>query len=147
MASMSDRRRINGPSGGTAPPVFASTLVAPESLQSQRPGRTRKPDELRKICMRLQLILHYLCRLTKSIHSPQDRHNTLSLRIRIPRARKPSTQKEIQDLANEQLPSTNILPQDLLLSPWSSTSSKVSSIQLISRSHNAHQVCALRNAP
>ncbi|KAE9977244.1 hypothetical protein EG328_002139 [Venturia inaequalis] len=52
MASMSDRRRINGPGGGTAPPVFASTLVAPDSLQSQRPVRTRKPDELRKIFLK-----------------------------------------------------------------------------------------------
>ncbi|TID25858.1 exoribonuclease family protein [Venturia nashicola] len=52
MASISDRRRINGPSGGTAPPIFASTLVAPESLQSQRPVRTRKQDELRKIFLK-----------------------------------------------------------------------------------------------
>jgi hypothetical protein len=48
---MNDRRRINPPSGGTAPPVFASTLSSAEQLQSQRPSRTRKSDELRKICM------------------------------------------------------------------------------------------------
>ncbi len=45
--SMTDRRRINGPSGGTAPPVFASSL---SSKSSSRAKRTREPDELRKIC-------------------------------------------------------------------------------------------------
>jgi hypothetical protein len=49
--NMNDRRRINGPSGGTAPPLFASTLSnSADQLQSSRPRRTRRADELRKIC-------------------------------------------------------------------------------------------------
>ena len=44
---MTDRRRVNGPSGGTAPPVFTSSLknktISPEK-------RTRAPNEIRKIC-------------------------------------------------------------------------------------------------
>ncbi|KAI9713155.1 MAG: 3'-5'-exoribonuclease [Bogoriella megaspora] len=52
---MADRRRINAPSGGTAPPVFLSTLSSPAELQSLRPTRTRRPDELRKIFLKTGL--------------------------------------------------------------------------------------------
>jgi len=48
-AAMADRRRINGPPSGTAPPVYASTL-SPSEQQSQRPRRTRASNQLRKIC-------------------------------------------------------------------------------------------------
>lgn len=46
---MTDRRRINGPSGGTAAPVFTSSLPATNALDNG-PVRTRDPTELRKIC-------------------------------------------------------------------------------------------------
>lgn len=46
---MSDRRRINGPSGGTAPPVYASSL-SKANIAPNRPLRARRSDELRKIC-------------------------------------------------------------------------------------------------
>lgn len=42
-----DRRRINGPPGGTAPPVYA---VAPNSKTPTTANRTRQPNEIRKIC-------------------------------------------------------------------------------------------------
>ncbi|OAX84891.1 hypothetical protein ACJ72_00743 [Emergomyces africanus] len=56
---MADKRRINGPPGGTRPPVFASALLSsdgPRSATLERPVRTRKPDELRKIFLKTGLI-------------------------------------------------------------------------------------------
>ncbi|OJD19483.1 hypothetical protein AJ78_00551 [Emergomyces pasteurianus Ep9510] len=56
---MADKRRINGPPGGTRPPVFASSLLSPEGPRSaalERPVRTRKPSELRKIFLKTGLI-------------------------------------------------------------------------------------------
>ena len=47
---MTDRRRINAPSGGTSAPIFARTVKDLDSLHMFRPTRTRRPDELRKIC-------------------------------------------------------------------------------------------------
>lgn len=47
---MTDRRRINGPPGGTRPPVFASLLKSATGAATERPVRTRQPNELRKIC-------------------------------------------------------------------------------------------------
>ncbi|KAF2428288.1 hypothetical protein EJ08DRAFT_636713 [Tothia fuscella] len=49
---MTDRRRISGPSVGTAPPIFSSTIVGAEKAQLKRPVRTRKPSELRKIFLK-----------------------------------------------------------------------------------------------
>ncbi|KLJ13801.1 hypothetical protein EMPG_11301 [Blastomyces silverae] len=56
---MADKRRINGPPGGTRPPVFASSLLSSDGQRSvalERPIRTRKPDELRKIFLKTGLI-------------------------------------------------------------------------------------------
>ena len=50
MAALSDRRRINAPSGGTSAPVFAKTVKETGYLESLRPRRTRGPNELRKTC-------------------------------------------------------------------------------------------------
>ncbi|KAK5165057.1 3'-5'-exoribonuclease [Saxophila tyrrhenica] len=48
-----DRRRINAPAGGTAAPVF--TFTGNEDLL-QRPTRTRKADEHRKIFLRTKVV-------------------------------------------------------------------------------------------
>ncbi|PGH33219.1 hypothetical protein GX50_03981 [[Emmonsia] crescens] len=56
---MADKRRINGPPGGTRPPVFASSLLSSDGQRSvalERPIRTRRPDELRKIFLKTGLI-------------------------------------------------------------------------------------------
>ncbi|KAK2759151.1 3'-5'-exoribonuclease [Arachnomyces sp. PD_36] len=50
---MLDKRRINGPPGGTKPPVFASVLPADEG--AARPKRSRKAKELRKIFLKTGL--------------------------------------------------------------------------------------------
>ena len=42
-----DRRRVNGPAGGTAPPVFALALTGKTATTA---NRTRQPNEIRKIC-------------------------------------------------------------------------------------------------
>jgi hypothetical protein len=47
---MSDRRRVNGPAGGTAAPTFTQLG---EGRTAGQPGRTRNPNELRKICVSL----------------------------------------------------------------------------------------------
>ncbi|KAF6232708.1 hypothetical protein HO173_009147 [Letharia columbiana] len=49
---MTDRRRINGPLGGTAPPVFVSSLTSKTTSPAKR---TRAPDELRKIFLKTGL--------------------------------------------------------------------------------------------
>ena len=42
-----DRRRVNGPPGGTAPPVYA---LAATGKTATAANRTRQPNEIRKIC-------------------------------------------------------------------------------------------------
>ncbi|KAL1986987.1 hypothetical protein VTN96DRAFT_5143 [Rasamsonia emersonii] len=53
---MTDRRRINGPPSGTRPPVFASLLRSATGAAVERPQRTRRPNELRKIFLKTGLI-------------------------------------------------------------------------------------------
>ncbi|KAK3691805.1 3'-5'-exoribonuclease [Vermiconidia calcicola] len=48
-----DRRRLNAPAGGTAPPVFS---FAGDEALAKRPIRTRKPDEHRKIFLRTGVV-------------------------------------------------------------------------------------------
>jgi hypothetical protein len=45
-----DRRRINGPAGGTSAPVYLKTLTREAEAQTERPTRTRAPNVLRKMC-------------------------------------------------------------------------------------------------
>ncbi|KAL2039977.1 hypothetical protein N7G274_007380 [Stereocaulon virgatum] len=45
-----DRRRVNGPPGGTAPPVYL-----PPGRTAAAPGRTRGPNEIRKIFLKTGL--------------------------------------------------------------------------------------------
>ncbi|KAI9667691.1 MAG: 3'-5'-exoribonuclease [Bathelium mastoideum] len=52
---MTDRRRINPPNGGTAPPVFLSSLSPTDAVQFQRPKRSRQPNELRQIFLKTGL--------------------------------------------------------------------------------------------
>ncbi|KAL4946375.1 hypothetical protein BDV06DRAFT_182889 [Aspergillus oleicola] len=52
---MTDRRRINGPPGGTRPPVFASSITK-SATPIERPQRQRQPNELRKIFLKTGLI-------------------------------------------------------------------------------------------
>ncbi|KAI5363163.1 putative ribosomal protein S5 domain 2-type [Septoria linicola] len=47
-----DRRRINAPSGGTAPPIFET----PQGTKISRPVRSRKADEHRKIFLRTGVV-------------------------------------------------------------------------------------------
>ncbi|KAL4753267.1 hypothetical protein BDW72DRAFT_169197 [Aspergillus terricola var. indicus] len=54
---MTDRRRINGPPGGTRPPVFASSIKPTATANAaERPQRQRQPNELRKIFLKTGLI-------------------------------------------------------------------------------------------
>lgn len=48
-----DRRRLNPPAGGTAPPVFS---FADSKELLKRPTRTRKPDEHRKIFLQTGIV-------------------------------------------------------------------------------------------
>ncbi|KAK8161182.1 3' exoribonuclease family, domain 1-domain-containing protein [Phyllosticta citrichinensis] len=52
---MTDRRRTNAPAGGTYAPIFASSLANYSGSVPQRPVRTRKPEELRKIFLKTGL--------------------------------------------------------------------------------------------
>ncbi|KAL3431240.1 3' exoribonuclease family, domain 1-domain-containing protein [Aspergillus tetrazonus] len=54
---MTDRRRINGPPGGTRPPIFASSIKpTATAIAAERPQRQRQPNELRKIFLKTGLI-------------------------------------------------------------------------------------------
>ena len=48
---MNDRRRINGPSGGTKAPVYSKKSPQNPQGVSDTPVRTRRSDGLRKMCM------------------------------------------------------------------------------------------------
>ncbi|KZF23273.1 exoribonuclease [Xylona heveae TC161] len=50
-----DRRRINGPPGGTAPPYFASSVPGIGDTPIERPVRTRQSNQLRKIFLKTGL--------------------------------------------------------------------------------------------
>lgn len=50
---MADRRRLNAPSGGTNPPIFATL---PSSQSSPKPTRTRNPDDHRKLFLRTSIV-------------------------------------------------------------------------------------------
>ncbi|OQE27484.1 hypothetical protein PENSTE_c004G05989 [Penicillium steckii] len=52
---MNDRRRVNGPPGGTRPPVYASLLQSGTGA-GDRAQRQRQPTELRKIFLKTGLI-------------------------------------------------------------------------------------------
>jgi exosome complex component MTR3 len=47
---MTDRRRINGPLGGTSATVYSKYLTKDASTQIERPMRSRAPNVLRKMC-------------------------------------------------------------------------------------------------
>ncbi|OKL64242.1 hypothetical protein UA08_00253 [Talaromyces atroroseus] len=53
---MADRRRNNGPPSGTRAPVYASLLRSAAGEGAERPQRTRKPTDLRKIFLKTGLI-------------------------------------------------------------------------------------------
>ncbi|EME40854.1 hypothetical protein DOTSEDRAFT_178087 [Dothistroma septosporum NZE10] len=52
MAALGDRRRLNAPPGGTAPPVFATA----QDVKVERPSRSRNADEHRKIFLRTGVV-------------------------------------------------------------------------------------------
>ncbi|KUJ06902.1 exoribonuclease family protein [Mollisia scopiformis] len=47
-----DRRRINGPTGGTSAPIYLKTLTKEAEAQTERPTRTRAPNVLRKMFLK-----------------------------------------------------------------------------------------------
>ncbi|RDL30363.1 Ribosomal protein S5 2-like protein [Venustampulla echinocandica] len=49
---MSDRRRINGPSGGTSAPIYSKYLAKDAKKSPERPTRTREPNVLRKMFLK-----------------------------------------------------------------------------------------------
>ncbi|PBP20738.1 3' exoribonuclease family protein [Diplocarpon rosae] len=49
---MSDRRRINGPSGGTSAPIYSKYIQKDAISQTERPARARQPNVLRKMFLK-----------------------------------------------------------------------------------------------
>jgi hypothetical protein len=47
---MTDRRRVNGPVGGTSSVIFDPRLAIQDAASQKPPNRSRGPNELRKIC-------------------------------------------------------------------------------------------------
>ena len=78
---MNDRRRINAPGGGTAPPIFASTLPSADQVQSIRPSRSRKPDELSP-CTKATLLKGSRSRLDDSAKTPVSWDVSVNLQFR-----------------------------------------------------------------
>ena len=96
---MTDRRRLNGPPGGTAPPVFASVLKGGDGLRNFRPLRSRGTRELRKIC---KWPSFHLCHLLPKINTPR-----LVLKTGLTPSASGSSYFEFQATQ----PSSTILPQ------------------------------------
>lgn len=97
---MTDRRRINGPVGGTLPPVFAG-----ENAEILAKGRTRSPNTARPICEYMHSP-ELDCRVVLiSSHSPQDWRDALSIWFRISRSPNISQAR-------------SLWPQTQLHSPW-----------------------------
>ncbi len=84
---MTDKRRINGPLGGTRPTVFASSLLSSEGqapIAREQPERTRKPNELRRICTSSLYYRNH--RLTFDYyHSLENWPHSLGIGLRISR--------------------------------------------------------------
>lgn len=78
---MADRRRMNGPVGGTLPPVFA-----PEDaiLSKDVKGRTRPSDTARPLCEFFYPLLSSWA-LSNQTYSSQDWNYTFSLGLCLPR--------------------------------------------------------------
>ncbi|CZT06797.1 related to 3' exoribonuclease family protein [Rhynchosporium agropyri] len=49
---MTDRRRINGPSGGSSAPVYSKYIEKDTASQTERPSRIRQPNVLRKMFLK-----------------------------------------------------------------------------------------------
>jgi hypothetical protein len=77
---MTDRRRINGPPGGTAAPNY-SKYVVKDPVALERPTRTRAPNVLRKMCM----YRAHLPNFCLTLNSLEDRRHTFSFWICISR--------------------------------------------------------------
>lgn len=122
---MTDRRRINGPSEGTTPPVFASAVVT-------KPTPTRAPDSLRKIC-----ICSWSCpppinqkqQLTSS--SFKNLPYPTCNRLRLSRAPLPRPLPELLD------------PQDHCLRLWPSSAAFLCCFLPPRAPHRRAQICAL----
>jgi hypothetical protein len=63
--TVSDRRRVNAPKGGTEPVEFKASSGSSERIQSYRPYRNRASNELRKICELLP---------SRNAHSDTDKY-------------------------------------------------------------------------
>lgn len=46
---MADRRRINGPPGATAPPIYEDE--SNQETSGSKASRTRQPNTIRRMCM------------------------------------------------------------------------------------------------
>jgi exosome complex component MTR3 len=58
---MTDRRRINGPPGGTSAPVYSKYITKDASTQIERPSRSRAPNVLRKMCPYILVKIEDIC--------------------------------------------------------------------------------------
>lgn len=84
---MNDRRRVNGPPGGTRPPVYASLLQSGTGADT-RAQRQRQPSDLRKICMQRRAAFpvpkNTPANSWNSLSSPQDWTDSFGLGLLIP---------------------------------------------------------------
>ena len=87
MASLPDRRRVNGPTGGTSPPAFARAGTQTSPAISPR---SRLPGEIRKIC-KFSIFAKVYSRSTdncaNTFTSSQDRFSDIRIRLSLPRNR------------------------------------------------------------
>merc|ERR1711977_657316 len=52
LCKMTDRRRINGPSGGSSAPIYSKYIQKDAASQTERPSRIRQPNVLRKMFLK-----------------------------------------------------------------------------------------------
>lgn len=128
---MTDRRRINGPVGGTFPPVFAGEET--EAPVQTLTGRTRPSNTARPVCecSHIRVFSFGAVQLTR-IHSPQDWGHTFSFRLRIPGS--PDISK-----------TWCLWSQAQLHRSWTQSTAKVDPVLTAHHSHHSRQIRALCN--
>ena len=132
---MSDRRRVNGPPGGTAGATYAQSIAG----AARQPQRTRKPNELRKICV--SIIGGCNSFLLTWAFSSSDWSRPCRVRLCIPRARSAST------CCPKNIHSLDFLSQADLLSPRAETGRKNSIVLTEPAADRSCQVCPICSAP
>lgn len=135
---LADRRRINGPPGGTSAPVYSKYIQKDATAQTERPSRIRQPNVLRKMCKSTARIFYQ----SLIPYSPEDWRHPFSFRIRVSRTRSlqsPQLQSSRSGIA------LHIRPETHMYGPRSAPSSQISAFLASHHTLHTRQVRSIRH--